>query len=390
MKQKSNWLLRALLIAGIICGLTTIGFAQAERSDSKRKTETVKRNSDKKKKTSEKRVVKRKKTEVTKRNNGKKKVTVEKRVVRRGNSDDKRENAEKRAQKKRYEEKKRDDKNRTVIRGRNGNRNGDRGNVNRRDNRNGNRNGNRGNVDRRNNREGGSVSVAPQRNNNRNQTRIKRRRFTHRNHHNVNRHHRSGVDAYIHIGNNRRWNNHSYWRKYKRPRKKYYAKYGWSPFFHLDLSPSIRFGTYTRPLIWRKTNIVFTKEYDLFDYRPGDAIGYSVHIDFNGRVKVYDRYYDEDPILAETFYIGNRKLRKLNRILKNGRYYRDGHCMLDNYGDDDHRGYATIAYRSSRHHRLRSVSLNLAAPEEYYPQYMSRFMDEIEEILFENDEEYWD
>jgi|GEM_PF-4058341 len=405
MKQKSNWLWRTLLIAGILCGLTTVSFAQAERTDSKRKTTTVKRNSESKKQEarSQKREVKREarsqKREVKREARSQKRevkrdarsqkraikrdARSEKRAIKRDARSEKREvkrdvRRENRAEKKRIEEKKRSERSRVVVR--NGNR-GNRGNGNNGRVNNG-RNRNRGNDN--------NVNVSDYRNNNQQPTQI-RRRFTQRHHDRINRYrYNTRVDAHIYLGRHHRHSRHPYWRKYKRPRKLYYARYGWSPFFHLDIRPTIRFSTYTRPLIRRKTNIVFTKEYDLYDYRPGDAIGYSVHINFNGKVKVYDRYYDEDPVLAETFYIGDRKLRKLNRILRKGDYYRDGHCLLDSYGDDDHRGYATIAFRSSPNRSMRSVSLNLAAPEEYYPRYMKKFMNEIEDILFENDDDYWD
>ena len=247
------------------------------------------------------------------------------------------------------------------ARGRNDNRNDNRDRDARNRDRNRNRDNRNGRIDRSRHRD------HDRRFDNRHQDRNRR---NHRNHDwrkDKNRYH---------------WN-HPYWKKHQRPRKKYYYRYGWSPFFSLSLRPSIRFTTYTRPLIKGNSHIVFTKEYDSYDYVPGDPIGYAVHIDFNGRVRIYDRFYDRSPELIDSYYISHYKLRRLERILNRGRYYNDDHCLLDEYGDDDHPGYATIGYRSSRYHDMRTVSLNLSAPRRHHPAYFADFSEEIESMLYD-------
>lgn len=201
----------------------------------------------------------------------------------------------------------------------------------------------------------------------------------HRRHHRHHRHFRHDRHRHWDIGY--RYRHHPYWKRHHRPRKKFYLQFGWSPFFCLDLRPVVRYHRYTQPIIRKKSHIVYTYEYDAYDYRPGDPIGYSVHINFNGKVKVYDRYYDSDPVLAKKFYLDERELRKLERLLDKGRFYDDGRTLNDNYGDDDHPAYATISYRPTKYDRMRSVSLNMKAPEDVHPRYYLRFIDRIERIL---------
>lgn len=173
-----------------------------------------------------------------------------------------------------------------------------------------------------------------------------------------------------------------YWHRYPK-RKKHYIRYGWSPFFCLNLVPSIRFDIYTRPLINQRTQIVFVKEYDRYDYRPGDAVGYAVHISFSGRVRVYNRYYERQQTLAKEFYLSNWELRKLRRTLDRGDYYDDTVCLLEEYGTDRNPVYATIAYRPTNYYGMRKVAFNLAAPEEFYPDYLCDFMQDIDDILYD-------
>ena len=178
----------------------------------------------------------------------------------------------------------------------------------------------------------------------------------------------------------RNWH-HPYWIKHHRPRKRFYLEFGWSPFFYLDLRPSVRFSIYTRPLIHDRTYIVFTKEYDSYDYMPGDVIGYSVHITFTGYARVYNHYYDRSPLLVRQFQVDAQEMRRLREILETGRYYDNGTCLYDTYGEDDHPAYATIAYRHRPHDPMRSVSLNLVAPDYLYPAYFVDFMGEIDWLL---------
>ena len=289
------------------------------------------------------------------------------------------------------------------------NRGNDRGNNNRQGNRgndrgNNNRQGNHGNDRGNNNRQGNHGNDRG--NNNRQGNHDNDRRYTDRNHNRGNDHDRhNGYDRRHHDRNNvryrhrvpdrtvyprysgrmpRQYYNHPYWRKYHRPRKQFYVSFGWSPFFVLDLTPRVRFTTYLRPVIYSRSHIVFTREYDRYDYRPGDPIGYTVVIDFDGMTRIYDNYYERSPELAEQFYMSSYRLGRLEHIVKRGRYYDDVRCLYDEYGQDEHPGFATIGYRRTPSSPMRSLSLNLNAPQHLQPDYFLDFMQEMDDLLYDD------
>ena len=347
MKQKLNLLMLSLLLIAMAGSFTSVALAQSDRP----KITRSRKNADEKKAVKKaERKESRKAVKTAKKQQKKRTIDRDRSRKQRSVKVTKKKNTPARAQKARED---------VRSRGR------DDDGHNRNDNRN-------GRIDRRRDRD---WDDGQRRDRDKKQRKKKKRDKKYRDQrhgHNDGRHYR--IPA--------RYHHHPYWKKHHRARKRYYREYGWSPFFYLNLSPILRFTTYTRPLIQGQTHIVFTKEYDSYDYRPGDPVGYSVHISFNGNVRVYDRYYDSAPVLSRQFYIHPGKMHRLERILNHGRYYNDGYLMHGNYGDDDHPGYATIAYRHSRYDRMRSVSLNLAAPQQHYPAYFVDFMEEIDELLY--------
>ncbi len=370
MIRQLNWMLSGFLMMAFVIGMTTNGLSQSDRPATKRSR--VESKEDKKKTTRGRSVIGAKKRsndddkKVVRRNSGNRNSEARQRNDRSRNRDTRQRNERRRNNDGVRNDKpqQRNDRHTRYDR-----------NQDRRDNRDARNNRNNRGRDNRN----GRIDRNRHRDHNRGKNHDRSRRFENR-HHDRDRgyHHYDWRKDYRRY----RWN-HPYWKKHHRPRKKYYYRYGWSPFFSLTLRPSIRFSTYTRPLIRSNSHIVYTKEYDSYDYVPGDPIGYAVHISFNGRVRVYDRYYDQSPELVDEYYISHRKLRRLERILDRGRYYDYEHCLLDEYGDDDHPGYATIGYRTSRYRPMRTVSLNLSAPRRHQPEYFVDFNEEIEEMLYD-------